>query len=431
MIFNKSAYYCALLCVTSFGHLISSSSSRINKISNDLYESKIEDDLYFVMERLSHKNHYKWEMLIKEWMRLLRLDYKGLEKMNLDGVGSFLISIKYFDSADVWIAYASNKFVKTPRNFNEETVEMAMTVTTSSDAPLTTHMGISRSPFFQATYLRKNKKQHKRISAKLHSFAANVSIMRDASKKYMITRPAPKMRELLGKAFPNNSYIGDSHVRNLRKDYIKNKGYIENPNKHFIAKQNIIDYKETINKCTIDLAEWNETIEKRKQKLASIKNELQKALEHLDVIKLNKSKEKYNISDHELEELFARIEKLKLQVTRGQKRLSFALDDLKKYKKNLDEAKLNTPKKMADERIFRYQKELSELYNGNTPITLNPEDNFFGLKNAKGKTIWEVKNYNTRSDLSWFFKHGHLYPGFHLPYAAIDIVPLSKYWKQS
>ena len=175
----------------------------IERIAEDLYQVKVEEDLFFVMEKVVDKNYKRWANLADIWQNDVEIDENLWDSI---GVDAFTSSILYSNIADVWVAYASNKKVFQINDFNKNTVEMIMTVTTSKDIPFTTHMGISRSPYFIAN----NLKQHRNISVRLHSFAAQVSLIIDSSKEFMITNPTKVMRKILAKSLSKPLYRSDN-----------------------------------------------------------------------------------------------------------------------------------------------------------------------------------------------------------------------------
>jgi len=92
---------------------------------------------------------------------------------------------------------------------------MYVTVATSPEALLTSHMGISRtweSAFLQAQQPPQLQKLPY-VSLALHSFAAKVMKMRNPKKAYMLNAPAPEMREILIKKMPPHSiFVGDNET---------------------------------------------------------------------------------------------------------------------------------------------------------------------------------------------------------------------------
>lgn len=142
-------------------------------------------------------------------------------------VKGFMDALDTFEqcpTSEVWIAVATyapvdyENFAATALN-----IEMCMTVTTHVDVPITTHMGIFRSPLRELSKLNLDTvrtvkmfetravvamlgegaafPEARGISKRLHAFAAHscLTAARKPEKRFMITAPLGKMLEILKK----------------------------------------------------------------------------------------------------------------------------------------------------------------------------------------------------------------------------------------
>ena len=192
--------------------------------SEGLYTAKIPTkNLYLVMERIDSENIELWQnyAMIQSNDRVIRsascLD-KSLRKHAGQAAEGSVHFKSVLDTVDytkneVWVAYISRnqKFKKIPKEMSKystqispdfvKDIEMFVTVTTSPEALLTSHMGITFS-FEHA------KDRIKGVSLDLHSFAAKVMLQRNPLRKYMINAPAFAMEKLIVQALPKSVFVG-------------------------------------------------------------------------------------------------------------------------------------------------------------------------------------------------------------------------------
>jgi len=193
--------------------------SNVNKISEGLYTGKVADTFYLAMERVDSKNINQW---LKYAHEQVEFEANLIYLPNKDGSAHFELVLKEYQSDEInqkdnelWIAYASTIPVtkKTQLSDGGAHIDMFVTVVTSSEALITSHMGISRT-WQAASDLQKKpprRIKHPDQSVHLHSFAAKVTKMRDPEKVYMLTAPAIAMRDILIKKMPPYSvFVGDS-----------------------------------------------------------------------------------------------------------------------------------------------------------------------------------------------------------------------------
>lgn len=255
-------FHCFLSPLVAIGHETEPDVSvRVKRVSETLYLGKKESNVYFVMERIDrsvpnvdarlafwqqyakeeHNNHTEYK---RKWSEGLLPKGKGFlvfqdrSESLTAGLTSFQTSLnKYSLDNELWIAYVSTKPIETAGEVTPNDIEMVVTVLTDKEAPMVTHMGIGRSFHYllkalQADQVRESVKHfsekelqefgiiiptedkfnlHRHLSMELHSFAAQVMRSRDPKKLYMITSPAPKMREIMCKTFPQHIYISDDY----------------------------------------------------------------------------------------------------------------------------------------------------------------------------------------------------------------------------
>jgi hypothetical protein len=180
---------------------------------------------------LTAENMYFW----REYAKLMRFIASNLfsgvslygYQQAIKGFMDALDCCERTPGSQVWVAIATFGSIKsTPTAKSFANIEMCMTVTTHPDIPITTHMGIFRSPLrlvqtpeletvrgLQAggvsvgdiiTVLEKKRTlAHpvRRLSTQLHAFAAKRCLQesRGLAKILMITAPLAKMLEILNK----------------------------------------------------------------------------------------------------------------------------------------------------------------------------------------------------------------------------------------
>jgi hypothetical protein len=136
---------------------------------------------------------------------------------------SVLNEISYQDN-EIWVAYITkadtphkvdNRFEDYSVNDVDDSlhsfakdIEMFVTVTSSSNALITSHMGI-------ATSIEGVRTRQKGTSLDLHSFAAKVMLMRNPARKFMVNTPAFAMEQIIVNALPDATFVG---TRQMRKE---------------------------------------------------------------------------------------------------------------------------------------------------------------------------------------------------------------------
>lgn len=219
----------------------------IIKINDYLYKAR-KGDVWYVMERIDQfpervefwrnfsdteykRNHSKYIRIYSK----VKLPDKGFlkaetreDKSNLkDGLGAFKDILNEFHGQyQLWIAFVSTQDIDSVEDIKPDDIEMYVTISTTSDAPMVTHMGINRSLgylvnatipymnedeikyFMMEDRISLSKPIHPKLAINLHAFAAQVILDQDPKKIYLITSPVENMAMMFVKALPNNVYEG-------------------------------------------------------------------------------------------------------------------------------------------------------------------------------------------------------------------------------
>ena len=190
--------------------VIDTPSIYINKIQLDTRE-QCKADAYFVFEQLTDINVNFWDIFGKTQQC----------REAIDGVIAFKHTIMmYFRNKmrerlrsetcenQIWIAYVSRI---EPDNTNrvvgslDDHIEMIFTVFISHNTPITSHVGIFRT----CEYIRPSKKAliFPKLSLYLHAFAGAMSKKINPKVLFMVTKPMPRMSQILVDAFEAGSEI--------------------------------------------------------------------------------------------------------------------------------------------------------------------------------------------------------------------------------
>ena len=193
----------------------------VKKINKDLYVGKVGEKFYVAMEQINQDNIDKWTEYAR--IQVSAGSHKPLKYLSSsDDSGHFLQVLKFYRDGkitsdnELWIAYASSRPVTGKAKklgLCNPFIEMFVTVVTSPDALITSHMGISRT--WKTAYDLQQKpprrRKHPYQSVHLHSFAAKVMKLKNPRRKYMLTAPNPVMRNILLKKMPKDSiFVGDN-----------------------------------------------------------------------------------------------------------------------------------------------------------------------------------------------------------------------------
>lgn len=203
--------------------------SQITETDNGhFYVAQFKDrPLKVVMERITYKSHKDWKTYAKVQGngRVLDIVSQKLKSgTTADGAGHFesVLDYPYVKDRETWVTYitdiAQPKFdehkfelynvdqVYKPRTAAGN-IKMFMTVTSSPNAKITTHMGISLSAesVFQTP-------RYTNLSMDLHAFAAKVMLKRNPERLFMITSPTGVMENIIAQNVPQGVHIGTKQM---------------------------------------------------------------------------------------------------------------------------------------------------------------------------------------------------------------------------
>ncbi len=228
------------------------SNPNVQKGGDDFYYGRMKSqtgkELWLVMERVDKDNQSLWMeyISVQSHPRAINFaaDSKGKDGQPLqkgttgDGSCHFkrvLNEISYGDN-EIWVAYITRAatlpkkityygsgfdgdtmFYTTDHLYNKDgldkhghrfakDIEMFVTVTSSPNALITSHMGI-------ATSIEGVRTRQKGTSIDLHSFAAKVMLMRNPKRKYMVNAPVFAMEDIIAKALPDDTFVGTRQMR--------------------------------------------------------------------------------------------------------------------------------------------------------------------------------------------------------------------------
>ena len=201
----------------------------IQKINSSFYVAQMKDhDLRLVMERVDDNNITFW----KNYSSVeSHGDYPNGTNMTKDGSDHFrrvLGEISRLES-EIWVAYVTHN--QNPEKHrgsggSDGDIEMFVTVTSTPEALITSHMGVSTS----RASLKRSSKRPKGISIDLHSFAAKVMLMQNPKRRYMVNAPNDIMRSILAKALRTGDlFVGtkeDERTMQIREKTIQNRASV-------------------------------------------------------------------------------------------------------------------------------------------------------------------------------------------------------------
>lgn len=200
-------------------------------------------DLWLVGEQLSKKNIGLWRHYINQQTNskaigfisgLSTKDGRSVQKGTLgDGSKHFkgvLDGVYGKGNNKVRVIYVTRaeKPIRIPDNIEEylsdfsgnyefaSNIEMFVTVTSSSEALLTSHMGIARSlEGAQRIFMEDGVKG---ISPYIHAFGAYLELMENPHKKFMINAPMFAMENIIANALPDHTFVGTRQMKGVMKE---------------------------------------------------------------------------------------------------------------------------------------------------------------------------------------------------------------------
>lgn len=339
---------------------------RIKKISDTFYIGKIKDKpLWLVMERIQvDKNLNLWKRYISEQLDDTAIIAHHAYNFTTDGSRYFSIVLNEIDPTlnEIWVAYIttndnpkpiqdsdlslikhdlSHTRFRSPRNTSPfaKDIQMFVTVTSSPEALITSHMGISKT--LESLYkIDSSSPNFSNISMDLHSFAAKVMLMRNPERKYQLNTPVRTMELIMLKSMPQGSvflrtreyerrlnatedyFIGEKE--NIRKNMIKT--FLNMYGTAKIHLKIINDYNSRLNnsekkilQAKVDLGsgkisneEYDTILTGSKNTIMNFKNSILKKQESLEKLQQEYIEEKLNYKNWHVEQDPAFKEQLKL-----------------------------------------------------------------------------------------------------------------------
>ena len=264
--------------------------NKIQLTSDGLYVAKIKNqNLWLVMERVDNNNIDSWKRYatVQKDLRVTTFASKFEKKFNDVGSQHFYKVLHEVprDKNEVWVAYitsdlnakstdisycynadvleeyykaiysAKQQTAFKPTKFNEH-LKMFFTVTSSPNALVTSHMGISASAEGSISGRPKG------ISVDLHSFAAKVMLIRNPDRKYMINAPAFAMEKIMVDSLPKDAvFVG---TREMKKTIEDRQSTSLDDFKHSIAD---INMQSMINEANMACQILNQSLDKDVNKL--------------------------------------------------------------------------------------------------------------------------------------------------------------------
>lgn len=240
---NISAADNKLENIDSARHLTSSMSEdpgkdlypQIRKLSDDFYVARIPDNqLSLVMERVDNRNFKSWIQYarLQSNPRIVMKAQNKQPSFTSEGASYFYKSlINYFPlkPLEVWVAYITKeenpeKIPDSMSNYNVETlskgngfsekIQMFVTIVTTPQALITSHIGVSAS-IEGILYGRVRG-----VSMDLHSFAAKVMLMRNPERRFMINSPVDAMENIFVRSIssPGSLFIGTREMKQIMEE---------------------------------------------------------------------------------------------------------------------------------------------------------------------------------------------------------------------
>ncbi len=258
--------------------------NRIDILESKVYQKKVAEDLYLVMERPSSikEGLQRWKSFAKTILLNIKENY-GEEALYGDNSDDFSFYRAVYETFDIynlilewnykksyapnevleiWIAQALdtnytnlkgkfNCYSESDENNWYKHVEMTLLVIFYPEDPFQMHIGISRNIFYKGV-------KHSNLSLQLHRFAAQAIRLNNPGKLYMITRPLYNMWSILVENLPKGSYQEEDYpngwVQEIANDNATSKWII----KDFTGKTIlVIDDKNRIDYDWLLTEDWD------------------------------------------------------------------------------------------------------------------------------------------------------------------------------
>lgn len=190
-------------------------------VDDNRFYDDLSSGLRLVVERFNDDNDKFWRELAKkhddygfDLVRSTVTDRGAALSGNPnDGYHHFKMVLDYVDQKyhdnEIWIAYVTDnkelpQRIKT--NKDQNNILYCMTVVTSPNALITSHMGIAKT-------MGGHVKNVRNVSVKLHSLAAEVMLHKNPLRRFMINAPAWIMESIIADAMPDGGLYVDTRER--------------------------------------------------------------------------------------------------------------------------------------------------------------------------------------------------------------------------
>ena len=212
---NSISLFFALLTAMSLPSVLFSEQfdfeKNIEKIGDGFYRGKIQHNdyqyLWCVMERIepsSTQQKYWQEYALSQVKNEAEVMNRWAESEKKENQGAryfeLVLNNKY---PETWVSYVTSDKDPQPTMMDKNHIKMYMSVVSSKEALITSHMGIS------ITVESITKKPARGISLSLHSFAAKVMLMENPERRFMINSPLVDMAVILIKSGLKKLFIGN------------------------------------------------------------------------------------------------------------------------------------------------------------------------------------------------------------------------------
>lgn len=193
----------------------------IVKVNDSLYyQDLLNEKIRLIIERLDDNNEKRWKELAELEMRYgfeMKTTIANEQKIKLsghplDGARHFKMVLDKVNRSQnqVWIAYITDDlripFQSLEYREWEDSILYCMTVVTSPEALITSHMGINKT-------INGSRKNFRGSSLRLHSLAAKVMLSLNPHRRFMINAPAWVMESIIADALPGGLYAGTREMK--------------------------------------------------------------------------------------------------------------------------------------------------------------------------------------------------------------------------
>ncbi len=390
----------------------------IEKIGDGFYRGKIKhenykDGLWCVMERIEQESKQQ-----KYWQK-----YAQSQVENETEIMNFLKSetkknfgARYFEQVlsenhpETWVAYVTSHANPQPHKVDKNHIKMYMSIVSSQEALVTSHMGISM------TVESIPQKPARGISLPLHSFAAKVMLMENPKRRFMINSPLVDMAVILIKSSLKKLFIGSQS--NAEKLFGKNYYDANNPKVVDAAFEDYVEREKTRQIQDIDdTANWTLGLLNKQVK------EAQESDENTDISNiLNK------LGQDVLAEKYLEIDKVNGRFAIDNQKIN----ELKNKIKNNEQffpylhsyslqKKLGLLRKTKEYYTFLMKhRGIVEMKEDNSSMSIEDPENW--------NNIWLTIDSKNMATYSWLFEPTFGDLGF-AGYFAIDLRELAEYGK--